>query len=160
MVKKTIILLVAFIGVVPFYSAKAQITDSIKCDKYFRDLEKVEPLLTWWSTPPILKESNTPILQKLCDIITSNDSYKNFYAALILDTKGMPICSNIYPEITNDSLKNKIAKLLLQLEFEPAVGHQASVMSYYLLIFNSNRCESYKHKNKLHNRRWWQFWRR
>ena len=146
MAKKVKIFSIICINIISFHSTKAQTTDSINCGKYFSELEKTQ-LITLWSKPPLLKEKNAPILCELCDMI-ANDSCENIVATLILDKIGIPICAGIYSEIINDSLKSRIIKLLYQLEFEPAIGHQTPVISHYLLIVNSKKCKMYKGMNE------------
>jgi len=125
---------------------KAQITDSIKCDEYFKDFGNVKSL-TLWSRAPILKENNTSVLCELCNTVLT-DSCTLFVATLILDTIGSPVCIQINPEITNDSIKDEVTKLLYQLKFKPALGNKNPVMSYYPIVINRIKCEMYKNMSK------------
>lgn len=146
MVKILKILSISFICLFSFHFTNAQILDSIKCDEYFRSLEKTK-LVDLWSQAPILKENNLPVLCELCHIVL-NDSCKNFITTLILGIKGNPLCIQIYPEIRNDSINDKVMKLLYLLEFKPAIGYKDPVISHYGLIINSKKCEMYINKQK------------
>ena len=110
-----------------------------------------DQIIDLWSRAPILKESNSSVLSKLCSIVPIN-SLEQIIAAFILDKKGKPICIRTYPEIKNDSIKNEIIQMLFQLEFEPAIGDKNPVISHCFLIINNKKCEMYKSMNK-HKRR-------
>jgi len=144
MVKETKKILIVLASVIFFHFARAQTTDSINCNEYFNWLEEIQ-LITLWSRPPLLKETNMPILCELRDM-TINEPYK-IVATLVLNKNGNPQCVRIHPETVQDSLKNKIIKLLYMIELEPAIGSKNPVISHYILLLNTQRCEMYRNKN-------------
>jgi hypothetical protein len=83
-------------------------------------------------------------LCKLCDWVSEYSS-KYLVATLIVDKEGNTICVRTYSEMINDSLNSQIVDLLFTMTFEPATGESGqSLVSYYPLILNAQKCDIYK----------------
>ncbi len=127
---------------------KAQTLDSLECEQYFDNLKRFQetyvspPIL--WEVAPELKESNIPLINKLCEKLSENSQVEKMMATFILNENGNPICVEINSNVENGMLKNEIMSLLYTIEFQPAIAKGKPVRSHANIILGDVKCREYQ----------------